>query len=137
LYKKGEAKNLPFLLRFVKNLTKSDLDVRRLNRFLVRLNRFFLTFWRFYGIIVLWRGEKPKAKIYIFKEIPMENIIEKSTYIERTPQALAAVARLKDELRAAATLRVTRWDDRSYIVSYEATSYETIARIEDGLAAYV
>ena len=67
----------------------------------------------------------------------MENIIKKSTCIERTPQALAAVARLKDELRATATLRVTRWDDRSYIVSYEATSYETIARIEDGLAAYV
>lgn len=67
----------------------------------------------------------------------MENIIKKSTYIERTPKALAAVARLKDKLQAAATLRVAAWDDRSYIVSYEAASYETIARIEDGLAAYV
>ena len=67
----------------------------------------------------------------------MENIIKKSTYIDRTPQALAAVARLKDELRDTVMLRVNAWDDRSYIVSYEATSYETIARIEDGLAAYV
>ena len=66
-----------------------------------------------------------------------KNIIKKSTFIERTPQALAAVARIKSELQAAATLRVTGWDDRSYIVSYEATNYETIARIEDGLAAYV
>lgn len=67
----------------------------------------------------------------------MKNLIAKSTFIDRTPQALAAVARLKDELRATATLRVTRWDDRSYIVSYEATTHEAIARIQDGLAAYV
>lgn len=67
----------------------------------------------------------------------MENLIKKSTYIERTPQALAAVARLKDELRATATLRIIGWDDRSYLVSYEATTHETIARIQDRLAAYV
>lgn len=67
----------------------------------------------------------------------MENLIKKSTYIERTPQALAAVARLKDELRATATLRVNAWDDRSYIVSYEATTHEVVAQIQDGLAAYV
>ena len=66
-----------------------------------------------------------------------KNTIKKSTFIERTPQALAAVARIKSELQAAATLRITSWDDRSYIVSYEAASCETIARIEDGLAAYV
>jgi hypothetical protein len=67
----------------------------------------------------------------------MENIIKKSTYIERTPQAIAAVARLKDKLQATATLRVHAWDDRSYIVSYEATTHEAIAQVEDGLAAYV
>ena len=67
----------------------------------------------------------------------MENLIKKSTFIDRTPQALTAVARMKSELQATATLRVASWDDRSYIVSYEATSCETIARIEDGLAAYV
>lgn len=67
----------------------------------------------------------------------MKNLIAKSTFIDRTPQAFAAVARMKCELQAAATLRVAAWDDRSYIVSYEAASYETIARIEDGLAAYV
>ena len=67
----------------------------------------------------------------------MENIIKKSTYIERTPQALAAVARIKDELRATVSLRVNAWDDRSYIVSYEATTHEAIARVQDGLAAYV
>ena len=67
----------------------------------------------------------------------MEKLITKSTFIDRTPQALAAVRRIKSELQATATLRVTPWDDRSYIVSYEAGSCETIARIEDGLAAYV
>lgn len=67
----------------------------------------------------------------------MNKTIKKSTFIERTPQALAAVARLKDELRATATLRVNAWDDRSYIVSYEATTHEVIAQIQDGLAAYV
>jgi hypothetical protein len=67
----------------------------------------------------------------------MENIIKKSTYIERTPQAIAAVARLKDKLRDSVTLRVNAWDDRSYIVSYEATTHEAIAQVQDGLAAYV
>ena len=67
----------------------------------------------------------------------MENIIKKSTYIERTPQALAAVARIKDELRATVSLRVNAWDDRSYIVSYEATTHEVIAQVQDRLAAYV
>lgn len=67
----------------------------------------------------------------------MNKTIKKSTFIERTPQALAAVARLKDELRATASLRVNAWDDRSYIVSYEATTHEVVAQIQDGLAAYV
>lgn len=67
----------------------------------------------------------------------MKNLIAKSTFIDRTPQALAAITRMKSELQAVATLRVASWDDRSYIVSYEATNYETIARIEDGLATYV
>lgn len=67
----------------------------------------------------------------------MNNTIQKAIFIERTPQALAAVARIKDELRATVSLRVNAWDDRSYIVSYEATTHEAIAQVQDGLAAYV
>jgi hypothetical protein len=57
---KKEGRKLPFFVC-------GNLDVRRLNILLVRLNRFFLTFRRFYDIMVLWREANPNPNFTYFR----------------------------------------------------------------------